>query len=381
MRLPFVFALVAGPLAAFASNVVEANTKTFDLLVGKTPALVEFYAPWCGHCKTLAPTYEKLADLFSGSKDKVKIVKVDADGDGKELGQKFGIKGFPTIKWFPGGADSGPEDYEGGRDLDDLTDFVTKKSGVKYKKKPEPKRVTKQFDSASFNKVALDTEKNVLVAFTASWCGHCKALKPTLETVAKNFENEEDCIIADLDADTPETKPLAEEYGVSSFPTIKFFPKGADQNPIAYESGRSEADFTEFLNKHCGTHRAVGGGLNDAAGRVATLDGLASKIYATIPTSRKQIYDEAIALSESLGSAAEYYLRVMKKLVDGTEDFVVKEIKRLSSILEKKTLSPKKLDEIKVKSNILTAFVEQASEPEVIADGADEAQIHIKSEF
>ena len=65
--------------------------------------------------KNLAPTYEKLADLFSGSKvisvsrkvcyflkrltshqDKVKIVKVDADGDGKELGQKFGIKGFPS---------------------------------------------------------------------------------------------------------------------------------------------------------------------------------------------------------------------------------------------------------------------------------------------
>lgn len=64
------------------------------------------------------------------------------------------------------------------------------------------------------------------------------------------------------------------------------------------------------------------------AGRVATLDGLASKIYAAIPTSRKQIYDEAIALSESLGSVADYYLRVMKKLVDGTEDFVAKEIKR-----------------------------------------------------
>jgi len=81
--------------------------------------------------------------------------------------------------------------------------------------------------------------------------------------VAKNFESEEDCIIADLNADAPESKPLAQEYGVSSFPTIKFFPKGADQNPIEYDTGRDEAQFTEFLNKHCGTHRAVGGGLND----------------------------------------------------------------------------------------------------------------------
>ncbi len=64
------------------------------------------------------------------------------------------------------------------------------------------------------------------------------------------------------------------------------------------------------------------------AGRVAALDALASRIYSAIPTSRQQIFDEAISLSESLGSAAEYYLRVMKKVVNGTEDFVAKETKR-----------------------------------------------------
>ena len=49
-----------------------------------------------GHCKSLAPKYEKLADAFQHAKDKVIIAKVDADGDGRPLGQKYDVKGFPS---------------------------------------------------------------------------------------------------------------------------------------------------------------------------------------------------------------------------------------------------------------------------------------------
>lgn len=69
------------------------------------------------------------------------------------------------------------------------------------------------------------------------------------------------CIVANVDADAEVNRPLALKYGIQSFPTIKFFPKGGE--PIAYEGGRQEADFVQFLNEKCGTHRAVGGGLND----------------------------------------------------------------------------------------------------------------------
>jgi protein disulfide-isomerase A6 len=71
------------------------------------------------------------------------------------------------------------------------------------------------------------------------------------------------CIVANVDADAIPNKPLAEKYGVRSFPTIKFFSKENKGEPEAYEGGRSEADFVSFLNKKCGTQRAVGGGLND----------------------------------------------------------------------------------------------------------------------
>lgn len=51
---------------------------------------------YSGHCKNLAPKYEQLADAFEHAKDKVVIAKVDADGEGKPLGQKYEVKGFPS---------------------------------------------------------------------------------------------------------------------------------------------------------------------------------------------------------------------------------------------------------------------------------------------
>ena len=62
----------------------------------------------CGHCKRLAPAYEQVGDAFANEKG-VLIAKVDADGD-RELGSRFGVRGFPTLKFFPKGSTE-PEEY------------------------------------------------------------------------------------------------------------------------------------------------------------------------------------------------------------------------------------------------------------------------------
>ena len=54
--------------------------------------------PGCGHCKNLAPAYEQVADAFTGESDVI-IAKVDADAD-RDLGSRFGVSGFPTLKFF-----------------------------------------------------------------------------------------------------------------------------------------------------------------------------------------------------------------------------------------------------------------------------------------
>lgn len=151
------------------SAVVDLTPSNFDSLVltsGK-PALVEFFAPWCGHCKTLAPVYDELAANFEFAKDKVTIAKVDADAH-KDLGRKFGVQGFPTLKWFDGKS-ADPVDYSKGRDLDSLSSFIADKTGLK----PKAKKVSSNVEMLNDNtfKQQIGGDKNVLVAFTAPWCG------------------------------------------------------------------------------------------------------------------------------------------------------------------------------------------------------------------
>jgi len=80
--------------------------------------LVEFYAPWCGHCKALAPKLENFAKAIKGYKSFV-IAKVDATANeipGVE------IEGYPTLKFYPA-KNKTPVDYDGGRDEAGLLEF------------------------------------------------------------------------------------------------------------------------------------------------------------------------------------------------------------------------------------------------------------------
>ena len=148
---------------------------------------------------------------------------------------------------------------------------------------------------------------------------------------SRNHQPEPNCIVANVDADAELNRPLALKYGVGSFPTIKFFPKGSD-TPIAYEGERSEAAFVKYLNDHCGTHRAVGGGLDDDAGRLPDFDELASKFFVAEAGARDALFKEASLLAGKVGPAANHYLRVMEKVVNGSEAYLEKETKRYVEI-------------------------------------------------
>ena len=92
---------------AEAVKVVTGNSFQSLVIDNTKDVLVEFYAPWCGHCKKLAPEYAAAAAELKSKGSKAVLAKVDADSE-KELGTKFDVSGFPTLKWFINGK---PQEY------------------------------------------------------------------------------------------------------------------------------------------------------------------------------------------------------------------------------------------------------------------------------
>lgn len=161
-------------------------------------------------------------------------------------------------------------------------------------------------------------------------------------------------MIAKVDAEAENAKATAKEQGVTGYPTIKFFPKGSKE-PIIYDGARSEEAFVEWLNEKTGTHRTVGGGLDDKAGTIPALDSVVSQ-YAPAHNFNKLV-DEIKKASKSVQEKyAQYYIRVTEKLSE-SDVYATKEYNRLKKILQKGGLAPEKVDDIVARSNILRQFL------------------------
>ena len=117
----------AGP-APKAGEVAVVVGTTFQDLVIDSPkhVLVEFYAPWCGHCKALAPKYDELAAALADKFDDVLIAKVDLTANDlpSEYKDVYHVQGFPTIYFAPKGSKAKPVKFEGSREVDDMKKFV-----------------------------------------------------------------------------------------------------------------------------------------------------------------------------------------------------------------------------------------------------------------
>lgn len=108
------------------STVIVLNDSNFNDEVAKYQyLLIEFYAPWCGHCKSLEPEYNKAAKLLRGQNSKIHLAKVDAI-ENSELAKRFEIQGYPTMKFL---RNVEYLDYTGGRTADEIVEWVIKKSG------------------------------------------------------------------------------------------------------------------------------------------------------------------------------------------------------------------------------------------------------------
>lgn len=348
MRTTLLFVVLC-LLGAALSEVVVLNGENFDSIVGKDKyAMVEFYAPWCGHCKSLAPTWEELGDAF-GKVDSVVIAKVDAT-ENKELATKFEVSGYPTLLFFKKGSQE-PEKYAGGRDLADLAGYIEKETGTKSRRVVKPTDVI-VLTPANFDKVTKEEGKVSFVKFYAPWCGHCKKLAPIWEELATVFKHDKNVVIGKVNAD--EHKSLGSKYEVTGYPTLKVFGGEGDK----YDGDRSLEAMVEYINEQAGTHRLSSGVLDDTVGRSLEMDDYVQNFMSS--SDRQSLVDGMdkvdLHLDEDISDyARKVYVKAMKKVM--TDDaYITTEKARLTRLIESKDVKAEKKDGFKIRLNILSAF-------------------------
>jgi len=334
---------------------VNLTPENFDSVVdGTKNVFVKFFAPWCGHCKSMVGAYDETAEAFARESDVV-IADVDADAH-KDLAGRFGVTGFPTLKFFKKGSTE-PEDYNGGREAADIVEYINQQAGSRARIAKAASAVT-VLGPENFDSVVLDSTKDVFVEFYAPWCGHCKRLTPIWEKLAGVFKGDSNVVIASLDADAH--KDLGSKYGVTGFPTLIYYPK-SDKTGERYSGARELTDLVSHINGKAGTNRQDSGRLHATVGRDSNLDELAQKFVANT-ADRSSIVSEAETRAAAVASEnphASWYPKFMNVIIKKGDDWIAKEQERVKGILDGGNLSVEKVDEFSVRTNILSAFQSQ----------------------
>jgi len=235
-----------------ASDVVTLTVDTFADKTASGDWLVEFFAPWCGHCKKLAPIWEELATKAKGT---FNVAKVDCTEE-SSVCQDKGVRGYPTVKFFSNGA---THDYSGQRTVEAFTSYVEKIKNPAQADTPKAEEKKEApVQDANSNVVVLGDanfaektqEGDWLIEFYAPWCGHCKNLAPTWEELATEVKGKFN--VAKVDC-TVETATCGGQ-GIRGYPTIKYFSKGQTHD---YSGQRTKEAFTTFVQGKQGTPAAV----------------------------------------------------------------------------------------------------------------------------
>eukprot|EP00283_Hemiselmis_rufescens_P006116 CAMPEP_0173433668 /NCGR_PEP_ID=MMETSP1357-20121228/11027_1 /TAXON_ID=77926 /ORGANISM="Hemiselmis rufescens, Strain PCC563" /LENGTH=285 /DNA_ID=CAMNT_0014398397 /DNA_START=39 /DNA_END=896 /DNA_ORIENTATION=+ len=268
--------LLAVALAACNAAVLEMGDGKMDEAKAH-PVFVKFYAPWCGHCKKLAPTWDELADKVdkAGQSGLVSIAKVDCTADGKQVCKDYAVRGFPTLKLlYPistedGKGTIGEVQYKGARSIDALYSFAIEAaqnpSGYLLKAQKEEEEaaarakvvaekaeaeavknnknaVVKTVTAANFGEFVHKEAPVTFVKFYAPWCGHCKKLAPTWEELGEQYKDDASVTIAKSDCTVH--KELCSKHGVRGYPTLLVFVNGESSK---YEGGRELKALSDFV--------------------------------------------------------------------------------------------------------------------------------------
>jgi protein disulfide-isomerase A1 len=227
--------LVFGMIACFVSSelnidengVLVLTTDTFkEGLASADYVLVEFYAPWCGHCKALAPEYATAAKTLRDEHPdvSVKLAMVDATAE-TDLGKEYGVRGYPTLKFFYKAGE--PKEYGGGRKAPEIVSWLLKKTG--------PPAV--DLKSAEEAKSFSTAEDIAVVGFFSDQTTEIS--KQFIET-AKSFDDIKFAIITDAS--------VAKELEISDGQIVLF--RKFDEPRLVFSGDAKQAEISSFVKSN-----------------------------------------------------------------------------------------------------------------------------------
>jgi protein disulfide-isomerase A6 len=214
-----------------SSEVLQLDSRSYDSLIARSnhTSIVEFYAPWCGHCKNLQPAYEKAAKSLKGLA-KVAAVNCDEESN-KNFCGSMGVQGFPTLKIVrPGKKPGRPavEDYQGPRTAKGIVEAVSDKIPNHVKRLKDSDYASWAAGSASPKAILFSdkgTVSTLLKAIAIDFLGGIE--------LAQIRDKEKDAVGA---------------FGVTKFPTLVLLP-GEGKDPITYNGDIKKPAIVEFLSQ------------------------------------------------------------------------------------------------------------------------------------
>ncbi|CAD8077716.1 unnamed protein product [Paramecium primaurelia] len=202
------------------SDVIVLTDDNLDetILNSKDAWFVEFYAPWCGHCKKLAPEWAKLATSLKGE---IKVAKIDASVEGSKSKTKYKVEGFPTIRFFGAGekVDGDYESFDGARDYNTLLNYARETN-----RKLKPLFFEQLVNQQQFTDNCLKSTGICVLLF-----------------VPHIYDCDQECRDGYLNTYKESVKPL------KSKPLVHFWSQAGDQYELEEQFGMSGAGYPSVL--------------------------------------------------------------------------------------------------------------------------------------
>ncbi|XP_048189223.1 protein disulfide-isomerase A2 [Perognathus longimembris pacificus] len=212
-------------------GVLVLSHHTLSLALQEHPALlVEFYAPWCGHCQALAPEYIRAAALLAAESAMATLAKVDGPAE-PELTKEFGVTEYPTLKFFRDGNRTHPEEYTGPREAESIAEWLRRRVG------PSATRLEDEQGAQAL----IDAQDVVVIGFFQDLQD---------EDVATFLALARDAL--DMTFGLTDQPNLFEKFGLikDTVVLLKKFDEGRADFPVDKELGLDLGDLSRFLVTH-----------------------------------------------------------------------------------------------------------------------------------